>query len=278
MSSTRKGARAVRPGAALAVLAAAQFAVALSTSIVNVALPAVRDGVGLSDSGMSWVVNSYGLAFGALLLLGGRTADLVGRRRVLLGGLALFAAASVAAGLATGPWALITARTAQGVGAAAVAPAALSWSCGSSRRDPDAPGRSGSGARCPAPAEPPESCSAGCSPRAWAGRGSSTCPDSARPSCSSAPCCWSPPHRPTTALTDGSTSSAPSPSRPDWSRWCTGSRRPDAPAGPTPGCSAPWARRPCCSRCSSWSSGATPLRCCRRACGRRGWSRPPTSS
>lgn len=78
MSSTRKGAGAVRPGAALAVLAAAQFAVALSTSIVNVALPAVRDGVGLSGTGMSWVVNSYGLAFGALLLLGGRTADLVG--------------------------------------------------------------------------------------------------------------------------------------------------------------------------------------------------------
>lgn len=138
MSSTRKGARAVRPGAALVVLAAAQFAVALSTSIVNVALPAVRDGVGLSDSGMSWVVNSYGLAFGALLLLGGRTADLVGRRRVLLGGLALFAAASVAAGLATGPWALITARTAQGVGAAAVAPAALSLVM---RLFPPGPGR-----------------------------------------------------------------------------------------------------------------------------------------
>ncbi|MEU9893810.1 MFS transporter [Streptomyces phaeochromogenes] len=138
MSSTRKGAGAVRPGAALTVLAAAQFAVALSTSIVNVALPAVRDGVGLSDTGMSWVVNSYGLAFGALLLLGGRTADLVGRRRVLLGGLALFAAASVAAGLATVPWALIAARTAQGVGAAAVAPAALSLVM---RLFPPGPGR-----------------------------------------------------------------------------------------------------------------------------------------
>jgi EmrB/QacA subfamily drug resistance transporter len=138
MFSTREGATAVRHGAALAVLAAAQFAVALSTSIVNVALPAVRDGAGLSDTGMSWVVNSYGLAFGALLLLGGRAADLVGRRRVLLAGLALFAAASVAAGLATSPWTLITARTAQGVGAAAVAPAALSLVM---RLFPPGPGR-----------------------------------------------------------------------------------------------------------------------------------------
>ncbi|MCX4539456.1 MFS transporter [Streptomyces sp. NBC_01565] len=126
MSGTPPHGRAARPGATLAVLASAQFAVALSTSIVNVALPAVRDGVGLSDAGMSWVVNSYGLAFGALLLLGGRAADLLGRRRVLLAGLLLFAVAAVAAGLASTPWMLVTARTAQGVGAAAIAPAALS--------------------------------------------------------------------------------------------------------------------------------------------------------
>ncbi|WP_063831246.1 MFS transporter [Streptomyces sp. NRRL F-2664] len=112
--------------ATLAALAAAQFAVTLSTSIVNVALPAVRDGVGLTESGMSWVVNAYGLAFGALLLLGGRAADLLGRRRVLAAGLALFAGAAAAAGLASDPWMLISARTAQGIGAAAVAPAALS--------------------------------------------------------------------------------------------------------------------------------------------------------
>ncbi|MGI5403660.1 MFS transporter [Streptomyces sp. CA-135486] len=116
---------AARGGAALAVLAGAQFVITLSTSVVNVALPPIRDGVGLSDSGMSWVVNSYGLAFGALLLLGGRAADLVGRRRVLLAGLALFTMASFAAGLATTPWLLISARTLQGIGAAAVAPAAL---------------------------------------------------------------------------------------------------------------------------------------------------------
>lgn len=114
-----------RPGAGLAALAGAQFVVILSTSIVNVALPRIRDGVGLDDDGASWVVNAYGLAFGALLLAGGRLADLRGRRRVLLAGLALFAAASAAAGLAPTGAVLITARTVQGLAAAAVAPAAL---------------------------------------------------------------------------------------------------------------------------------------------------------
>ncbi|NYI03469.1 MFS transporter [Allostreptomyces psammosilenae] len=124
MARTRNGA-GDRPGVVLAVLAAAQFAVVLSTSVVNVALPALRDGVGLSEHALSWVVGAYGLAFGALLLLGGRAADLLGARRVLLAGLALFAAAALAAGLSTTPAALITARAVQGVGAAAVAPAAL---------------------------------------------------------------------------------------------------------------------------------------------------------
>ncbi|WP_438319618.1 MFS transporter (plasmid) [Streptomyces sp. HUAS TT3] len=120
------GGRAVETGAGvLAALAAAQFVVVLSTSVVNVALPHIRDGVALSDTGMSWVVNAYGLAFGALLLLGGRAADLAGARRALTAGLGLFAAASVAAGLAGTPWLLIGARVVQGVGAAAAAPAAL---------------------------------------------------------------------------------------------------------------------------------------------------------
>ncbi|MER5966636.1 MFS transporter [Streptomyces sp. NPDC002057] len=114
-----------RPRFALAALAGAQFTVMLATSIVNVALPRIRAGAGLSDSGTTWVVNAYGLAFGALLLAGGRAADLWGRRRVLLVGLALFGTASLAAGLATTSATLIAARAAQGVGAAAVAPAAL---------------------------------------------------------------------------------------------------------------------------------------------------------
>jgi EmrB/QacA subfamily drug resistance transporter len=117
--------RAPRPAAVLAVLAAAQFTVMLATSIVNVALPQIRAAVGLSDSGTTWTVNAYGLAFGALLLAGGRAADLLGRRRVLITGLALFAAASLAAGLATSPAMLIATRAVQGLGAAAIAPAAL---------------------------------------------------------------------------------------------------------------------------------------------------------
>ncbi|MFE2169343.1 MFS transporter [Streptomyces sp. NPDC059447] len=117
--------RAPRSGAVLAALAAAQFTVMLATSIVNVALPQIRSGAGLSDGGTTWVVNAYGLAFGALLLAGGRLADLLGRRRVLIAGLALFGAASAAAGLATSPGVLITARAVQGLGAAAIAPASL---------------------------------------------------------------------------------------------------------------------------------------------------------
>ncbi|MCG6493890.1 MFS transporter [Kitasatospora sp. A2-31] len=119
-----------RRGTVLAVLAAAQFTVMLATSIVNVALPQIRDGVGLSDSATTWVVNAYGLAFGALLLAGGRAADLLGRRRVLLTGLGAFAAASAIAALANSPGVLIAARAVQGAGAAAVAPAALALAVG----------------------------------------------------------------------------------------------------------------------------------------------------
>ncbi|MFD5506546.1 MFS transporter [Streptomyces sp. NPDC127051] len=117
--------RSPGPGSVLAALAAAQFTVMLATSIVNVALPQIRAGTGLTDSGTTWVVNAYGLAFGALLLAGGRVADLLGRRRVLMAGLALFALASLAAGLATSAGVLIAARAVQGLGAAAIAPAAL---------------------------------------------------------------------------------------------------------------------------------------------------------
>nr|BEK64467.1 MFS transporter [Kitasatospora purpeofusca] len=126
------------PGAALAALAGAQFTVMLATSIVNVALPQIRAGTGLSDGAVTWVVNAYGLAFGALLPAGGRAADLLGRRRVLAAGLALFAAASLAAGLATAPAPLIAARAVQGLAAAAIAPAALALAM---RQFPGGPGR-----------------------------------------------------------------------------------------------------------------------------------------
>ncbi|MFD3471648.1 MFS transporter [Streptomyces sp. NPDC058682] len=134
----RAAGRTPGPGAVLAALAAAQFTVMLATSIVNVALPQIRVGAGLSDGGTTWVVNAYGLAFGALLLAGGRVADLLGRRRVLVAGLAVFALASVAAGLTTSAGVLITARAVQGVGAAAIAPAALALVMD---RFPPGPGR-----------------------------------------------------------------------------------------------------------------------------------------
>ncbi|MFD8753883.1 MFS transporter [Kitasatospora sp. NPDC059577] len=130
--------RSPRPGAALAALAAAQFTVMLATSIVNVALPQIRAGTGLSDGAVTWVVNAYGLAFGALLPAGGRAADLLGRRRVLIAGVGLFAAASLAAGLAATPEVLITARALQGLAAAAIAPAALALALA---QDPSGPGR-----------------------------------------------------------------------------------------------------------------------------------------
>lgn len=134
----RTSGRTPGPGAVLAALAAAQFTVMLATSIVNVALPQIRAGANLSDGGTTWVVNAYGLAFGALLLAGGRVADLLGRRRVLVGGLALFALASAAAGLTSSSGVLITARAVQGVGAAAIAPAALALVMD---RFPPGPGR-----------------------------------------------------------------------------------------------------------------------------------------
>ncbi|MFI8459906.1 MFS transporter [Kitasatospora sp. NPDC085464] len=130
--------RSARPGAALGALAAAQFTVMVATSIVNVALPQIRAGTGLSDGGVTWVVNAYGLAFGALLPAGGRAADLLGRRRVLTAGLALFAAGSLAAGLADSAGPLIAARAVQGLAAAAIAPAALALAV---EQFPSGPGR-----------------------------------------------------------------------------------------------------------------------------------------
>lgn len=111
---------------ALALLSVAQFVVVLDASIMNIALPAIGRELGASTQTLSWVVNAYVLAFGGLLLLGGRLADLLGRRRVLVAGLLVFGVASLAGGLATGAGQLIAARALQGLGAAALAPAALS--------------------------------------------------------------------------------------------------------------------------------------------------------
>ncbi|MCZ9344137.1 MFS transporter, partial [Streptomyces sp. TRM76130] len=94
-------------------------------SIVNVALPAIRSGLGFAPEQLSWVINAYALVFGGLLLLGGRAADVYGQRRLLVLGAVVFAAASLGGTLAQNPAEMIVARVMQGVGAAAMAPAAL---------------------------------------------------------------------------------------------------------------------------------------------------------
>jgi EmrB/QacA subfamily drug resistance transporter len=111
---------------ALALLATAQFVIVLDASIVNVALPSIGRDLDFSQDDLSWVVNAYTLIFGGFLLLGGRLADLLGRRRMFMAGLILFAGASLAGGLAQSSLWLVIARATQGLGAAIVSPAALS--------------------------------------------------------------------------------------------------------------------------------------------------------
>jgi EmrB/QacA subfamily drug resistance transporter len=111
---------------ALILLCVAQFVVVLDASIVNVALPTIGRALDFTESNLPWVVNAYVLTFGGFLLLGGRLADLLGRRRVFMAGLVLFALASLAGGLATDSGQLIVARAVQGLGAAILSPAALS--------------------------------------------------------------------------------------------------------------------------------------------------------
>ena len=111
---------------ALALLCGAFFMVILDTAIVVVALPSIQTDLGFSPSDLQWVLSAYALTFGGLLLLGGRAADLLGRRRVFIVGLAFFTLASLVCGLAWSPAALIAARAIQGIGAAIMTPTALS--------------------------------------------------------------------------------------------------------------------------------------------------------
>jgi EmrB/QacA subfamily drug resistance transporter len=115
-----------RKGIALLLLCAVQFMVVLDIAIVNVALPTIKTALDFKETDLQWVINAYTLTFGGLLLLGGRAADLLGRRRMFLIGLALFSGASLACGLSTSETMLIAARAVQGVGAAIISPAALS--------------------------------------------------------------------------------------------------------------------------------------------------------
>ncbi|SPT49984.1 Spectinomycin tetracycline efflux pump [Actinomadura madurae] len=116
---------APRPGLTLAAVAVVQFMVSLDLSVVNVGLPEIAAGLGFGPVGLTWVIHAYALTFGGLLLLGGKAADRYGRKRVLLLGLGLFGLASFAGGFAQEPGHLVAARAAQGIGAAALAPAAL---------------------------------------------------------------------------------------------------------------------------------------------------------
>jgi len=120
------GAPSRRLGLALAVIATAQLMVVLDATIVNVALPHIQTALHFSGTNLEWVVNAYALAFGGLLLLGGRSGDLLGRRRIFIFGILLFSLASLLGGFATDQAWLLTARVVQGIGGAFAAPTALS--------------------------------------------------------------------------------------------------------------------------------------------------------
>ncbi|MFJ3902252.1 MFS transporter [Streptomyces sp. NPDC090025] len=107
------------------IASAGQFLVVLDVSVVNVALPSMRTALGLSASGLQWVVNVYSIAFAGFMLFGGRAADLFGRKRMFVTGLLLFTLASLAGGLAQEGWQLLAARAVQGLGAAVLSPATL---------------------------------------------------------------------------------------------------------------------------------------------------------
>src|SRR6201987_2727081 len=133
MSTAQPSTRAVTPaasadggqrrlGLALLVIATAQLMVVLDSAIVNVALPHIQRALGFSGNGLEWVVTAYAVTFGGLLLLGGRSGDLLGRRRIFIIGLLLFSGASLLGGFATSQEWLLAARALQGVGGAGVRP------------------------------------------------------------------------------------------------------------------------------------------------------------
>src|SRR3954452_10595767 len=111
---------------ALYTLCAASLMIVLDATIVNVALPSIRDDLGFNETSLAWVVNAYLLTFGGFLLLGGRLGDLLGRRRLFLAGISFFTLASILCGVSTSQGLLIAARAVQGLGGAVVSAVALS--------------------------------------------------------------------------------------------------------------------------------------------------------
>ena len=124
--STRDTPATTRAGLILALVCAGQFMVVLDVAIVNVALPSIQLDLGVSQNDLQWAVVAYGIFLGGFLLLGGRAADLLGRRKVFVTGVLVFAGSSLVAGLSTTLGVLVVARGAQGFGAALTASAALS--------------------------------------------------------------------------------------------------------------------------------------------------------
>lgn len=150
--------------AALALIVTAQFMVVLDLSIVNVALAAIKSDLDFSQASLQWVVTAYAITFGGFLLLGGRLADVLGRRRIFLAGIALFTLSSALCGLAWSETSLVAFRGIQGLGGALFAPAGLSLLMTTFREGATAISRSASGAAPPAAARPSASCSAASSP------------------------------------------------------------------------------------------------------------------
>ena len=166
----------------LAIACVAQFMVVLDVSIVNVALPSIGRDLHYSSTGLQWVVNAYVLTFGGFLLLGGRAADLYGRRRVYMFGLGLFTLASLVGGFSQNSTWLTTARAVQGIGGAFLSPATLTIIV-TTFTGVRLARRSASGARWPAQAVPAAPSSAASSPPSSPGAGSSssTCPSAPWP-------------------------------------------------------------------------------------------------
>ena len=119
------GDRGQHLGWALILISMAQLMVVLDGSVVNIALPGIQSDLAISDANLTWVVTAYAIAFGGLLLLGGRMGDVLGRRRIFVAGVLIFALASLLGGLAQTEWQLLSARALQGAGAAAASPTAL---------------------------------------------------------------------------------------------------------------------------------------------------------
>jgi len=117
---------ATNPWLVLVLVCFAQFMVVLDATVVNVALPSIQKDLGMTEANLQWVVNAYTLVFGGFLLLGGRAGDLLGRKRLFLGGVVVFTAASLLDGLSTSSGMLIGARALQGLGAACSEPGTLS--------------------------------------------------------------------------------------------------------------------------------------------------------